>query len=122
MTNRDIDAGSSLSRFHLLLPRPSGREGTVDGQGAHCPLASPLAHLRAQKLLLLGAPTQPQGLGCSSTELKNPASVGLKEPSRSTSVQPGNTEGETEAQRRSGCAPDRGRAGSRIKDSIFPPG
>lgn len=107
--------GSSLSCFHhLSLLQLLCQARATDLQGTHCPLA-----LWAQRPTP-EVPTQPRGLGPMRTELTHPASPSLKEPSRSTSVQPGSTERETGPPRGPGCV---GQGQSKHEaPSVSPPG
>lgn len=105
--------GSSLSCFHhLSLLQLLCQARATDLQGTHCPLA-----LWAQRPTP-EVPTQPRGLGPMRTELTHPASPSLKEPSRSTSVQPGSTERETGPPRGPGVS-GRGRASTRPPVSLL---
>lgn len=81
--------GSSPSCFRPPLPQVLCQARAADLRGALRPLA-----LWAQGPTP-EVPTQPRGLGPVTAELTRPASASLREPSRSTSVQPGNTERET---------------------------
>lgn len=81
--------GSSPSCFRPPLPQVLCQARAADLRGALRPLA-----LWAQGPTP-EVPTQPRGLGPVTAELTRPASASLREPSRSTSVQPGNAERET---------------------------